>query len=110
MTGASLFRSVARGLLAAGRTAFVLGALVALLHVTAPHDHASVTDEQRCTACQLQRVDGGGTPEADPIPLAPPARTSAPVALAAVDLAPRAACTAPVLSRGPPSPSPSEPL
>lgn len=110
MIGASIFRSVACGLLAAGRTAFVLGALVALLHVTAPHDHASVTEEQRCPACQLQRVDGGGAPDANPIPLAPPARTSAPGALAAVDLAPCAACTAPVPSRGPPSPSPSEPL
>ena len=110
MTGASLFRSVARGLLTAGRAAFVLGALVALLHVTAPHDHASASEEQRCPACQLQRVDGGGTPEADPIPLAPPDRTSAPVVRAAVDLAPCAACTARVPSRGPPSSSPSEPL
>ncbi len=110
MLGASHFRSAARGLLAAGRAAVVLGALVAFLHVTAPHDHASVSEEQRCTACQLQRVDGGGTPEADPIPLAPPARTSSPVAPASVDLAPRAACTAPAPSRGPPALSPPEPL
>lgn len=110
MIGASLFRSVARGLRTAGRTAFVLGALVALLHVTAPHAHASVTEEQRCPACQLQRVDGGGTPEADAISLAPPVLSSALAALAAVDLASCAACTAPVPSRGPPSNSPSEPL
>lgn len=110
MTGASLLRSAARGLLAAGRTAFVLGALVTLLHVTAPHDHASGSEERRCPACQLQRVDGGGTPEADPISLAPPILSSAHVALTLVDLAPRAACTAPVPSRGPPSSSPSEPL
>lgn len=110
MSGASLFRSVARGLLAAGRAAFVLGALVALLHVTAPHDHASVSEEQRCPACQLQRVDFGGTPEPGPIPLATPDRTPALVVLPVVDLAPRAACAAPVPSRGPPVLSPPEPL
>ncbi len=110
MTGAALFWSVARGLRAAGRTAFVLGALVALLHVTAPHDHASVSEAQRCSACLLQRADGGSAPEPEPFLLAPPAESLSTAPHVAADPAPRATRHAPGPARAPPVSSPPEPL
>ncbi|MHB8798323.1 MAG: hypothetical protein ACYDBY_07665 [Thermoanaerobaculia bacterium] len=110
MAGASLFRSVVRGLTVAGRAAFVVGSLVALLHLTSPHDHTSVSEEQRCPACQVQRADGGSAPEPEPIRLAPPAESLSTTPPVAVDSAPRAARHAPGPARAPPVPSPSEPL
>ncbi len=110
MAGSDLFRSFARGLVAAGRAAFVVGALVALLHVTAPHDHASVSEAQRCSACLLQRADGGSAPQPEPIRLAPPAESRTTTRPVAVDPAPRAASCAPGPARAPPAISPFEPL
>lgn len=110
MAGASLFRNVLRGLAVAGRAAFVVGALVALLHVTAPHDHASVSEAQRCSACLLQRADGGNAPEPEPIRLAPPAESRTTVLRVTVDVAPRSAFGAPSPARAPPAYSPFEPL
>ena len=110
MTGADLFRSFGRGLFAAGRAAFVVAALVAILHVAAPHDHASVSEAQRCPACQVQRIDGGSAPEPDPIRLAPPAESRATAPPVAADPAPRAAVCAPGPARAPPATSPFEPL
>ena len=110
MAGASLFRNVLRGLAVAGRAAFVVGALVALLHVTAPHDHASVSEAQRCSACLLQRADGGSAPEPEPIRLAPPAESLSTAPHVAADPAPRATRHAPGPARAPPVSSPPEPL
>lgn len=110
MPGDRLSRRIVSTLLRAGRTAAVVLALAAFVHVTLPHHHAGNADERSCAACQIARHDAAGVPPQAGVCPAPPAGTEAPRTAVRLARPARVVHAAPLPSRGPPPASPSEPL